>query len=201
MCAAAAHPWVRRRLRSYPEWLGSTRSGSRSRRPAYGSLAARRSKRSRNCSRSRPASSSSSAGRSRQVWLAEAGQQHSDNVLAPAAPIVGTTADRVGDTAFVKGDPHAVRFVLAALDLGLHHVAALYQGEHRTFPVIALTPAERLGRVCRRMAASLRDGIVIKSSPIARSGRHCAGAALTRDDGCAGRKSAPGVPQEEDCRL
>ena len=80
------------------------------------------------------------------IRLALAGQQHSDDVLAPVAPIVRAIAGRAGEIAFVKRDLHAVGFVLAAFDLSLHHVAALYHGEHRAFPVIALAPAERLAR-------------------------------------------------------
>lgn len=86
-----------------------------------------------------------------QVGLAQAGPQRGDDMLVPAAPVVGTVTDRAGDAAFVgglsesEGDPYTVRLVLAALDLRLQYVAALHQGDHRASLVVVLAPAERLG--------------------------------------------------------
>ena len=77
--------------------------------------------------------------------LVKTGQQRSHDVLAPAAPIVGATAYRIGDAALIKGDAHLIGHVLASLDLGLNDVAALHQRDHSALPVIVLPPAERLG--------------------------------------------------------
>jgi hypothetical protein len=48
-----------------------------------------------------------------------AGQQGRDDMLAPAAPVVGASAARLGDAPRIAGDVHRVRLDLAILHLGL----------------------------------------------------------------------------------
>ena len=63
-----------------------------------------------------------------------------------SSAVVGAIAFRAGGTPFVEPDLHAVRLVLAALDLRLQDVSVLHEGDNRIPLVIVLAPAGRFER-------------------------------------------------------
>jgi hypothetical protein len=65
-----------------------------------------------------------------------AGQQGRDDMLAPAAPIVGARAAGLGDAPPIPGDLHRVGLDLAPRHLGLELLATAHQAYYRALRII-----------------------------------------------------------------
>src|SRR3712207_4696244 len=80
--------------------------------------------------------------------LVDAGEQGGDDVLAPAAPVVGTAARCIRAPCLIEGDANVVGGKIAARHLRLEHGATPGYGEHGSLSIIVLALAHRLwGRV------------------------------------------------------
>src|SRR5262245_38057054 len=67
-------------------------------------------------------------------------------MFAPAAPVVGATAQSLGDATGIVGDLHPVGLVLAALHFGLQLLVTAHDAQHRSLLIVLTATVIRVSR-------------------------------------------------------
>jgi hypothetical protein len=74
------------------------------------------------------------------------GQQGRNDMFAPAAPVIGTTAEGLGDATGIVDDLHPVGLVLATLHLGMQLLVTAHDAQHRSLLIILTATVIRVRR-------------------------------------------------------
>ena len=76
----------------------------------------------------------------------QSGQQGRHDMFAPATPVIGATAEGLGDATGIVGDLHPVGLVLAALHLGMKLLVTAHEAQHRSLLIVLTATVIRVRR-------------------------------------------------------